>query len=54
MNFVINSTAEGVINFKSNNHMLTWKMNVIGANHPTGVNIHKVKLGKMAKLHHHL
>ena len=37
----INSTAEGVINFKTKNDMLTWKMNVTGTNDPTGVNIHK-------------
>ena len=41
----INSTAEGVINFKTKNDMLTWKMNVTGANDPTGVNIHKGKAG---------
>ena len=38
---LINSTAEGVINFKTKNDMLTWKMNVTGANDPTGINIHK-------------
>ena len=37
----INSTAEGVINFKTKNDMLTWKMNVTGTNDPTGVSIHK-------------
>ena len=26
----INSTAEGVLNFKTKNDMLTWKMNVTG------------------------
>ena len=41
----INSTAEGVINFKTKDDMLTWKMNVTGANDPTGVNIHKGKAG---------
>ena len=28
----VNTTAEGVINFKTKNDMLTWKMNVTGAN----------------------
>ena len=37
----INSTAEGVLNFKTKNDMLTWKMNVTGTNDPTGVSIHK-------------
>src|SRR6476660_2672809 len=37
----INSTAEGVINFKTKNDMLTWKMNATGTNDPTGVSIHK-------------
>ena len=41
----VNSTAEGVINFKTKNDMLTWKMNVTGANDPTGINIHKGKAG---------
>jgi CHRD domain len=41
----INSTAEAVINFKTKNDMLTWKMNVTGANDPTGINIHKGKAG---------
>ena len=39
------STAECVINFKTKNDMLTWKMNVTGANDPTGINIHKGKAG---------
>ena len=39
----VNSTAEGVINFKTKNDMLTWKMNVTGTNDATGVNIHKGK-----------
>src|SRR4029079_19698095 len=37
----INSTAEGVINFKTKNDMLTWKMNVTGTNDATGVHMHK-------------
>ena len=39
----VNSTAEGVINFKTKNDMLTWKMNVTGTNDATGLNIHKGK-----------
>ena len=31
----INSTAEGVINFKTKNDMLTWKMKVTGINDTT-------------------
>ena len=46
----INSTAEGVINFKTKNDMLTWKMNVTGANDPTGVNIHKGKAGEKGEI----
>jgi hypothetical protein len=42
----INTTSEGVINFKTKNDMLTWKMNVTGTNDPTGVNIHKGKAGE--------
>jgi hypothetical protein len=42
----VNSTAEGVINFKTKNDMLTWKMNVTGTNDATGVNIHKGKAGE--------
>jgi hypothetical protein len=46
----INSTAEGVINFKTNNDMLTWKMNVTGANDPTGLDINKGKAGEKGEL----
>ena len=31
----VKTTAEGVINFKTKNDMLTWKMNVTGANDPS-------------------
>jgi len=41
----VNTTSEGVINFKTKNDMLTWKMNVTGTNDATGVNIHKGKAG---------
>ena len=46
----VNTTAEGVINFKTNNDMLTWKMNVTGANDPTGINIHKGKAGEKGEI----
>ena len=46
----VNSTAEGVINFKTKNDMLTWKMNVTGANDPTGINIHKGKAGEKGEI----
>jgi len=42
----VNTTSEGVINFKTKNDMLTWKMNVTGTNDATGVNIHKAKAGE--------
>jgi CHRD domain-containing protein len=42
----VNTTSEGVINFKTENDMLTWKMNVTGTNDATGVNIHKGKAGE--------
>ena len=42
----VNTTAEGVINFKTKNDMLTWKMNVTGTNDLTGINIHKGKAGE--------
>src|SRR6478735_9168871 len=46
----VNTTAEGVINFKTKNDMLTWKMNVTGANDATGVNIHKGKAGENGEI----
>ena len=46
----VNSTAEGVINFKTKNDMLTWKMNVTGANDATGLNIHKGKAGEKGEI----
>ena len=46
----VNTTAEGVINFKAKNDMLTWKMNVTGANDATGVNIHKGKAGEKGEI----
>jgi hypothetical protein len=47
---LVNSTAEGVINFKTKNDMLTWKMNVTGTNDATGVNIHKGKAGENGEI----
>ena len=46
----VKTTAEGVINFKTKNDMLTWKMNVTGANDPTGVTIHKGKAGENGEI----
>jgi CHRD domain len=46
----VNTTAEGVINFKTKNDMLTWKMNVTGTNDPTGINIHKGKAGEKGEI----
>jgi hypothetical protein len=46
----VNSTAEGVINFKTKNDTLTWKMNVTGTNDATGVNIHKGKAGENGEI----
>jgi CHRD domain len=46
----VNSTAEGVINFKTKNDMLTWKMNVTGTNDATGLNIHKGKAGEKGEI----
>ena len=46
----VNTTSEGVINFKTKNDMLTWKMNVTGTNDATGVNIHKGKAGEKGEI----
>ncbi|MGA8564403.1 MAG: CHRD domain-containing protein [Nitrososphaeraceae archaeon] len=46
----VNTTAEGVINFKTKNDMLTWTMNVTGANDPTGINIHNGKAGEKGEI----
>jgi hypothetical protein len=46
----VNTTSEGVINFKTKNDMLTWKMNVTGANDLTGINIHKGKAGEKGEI----
>ena len=42
----VNTTSEGVINFKTKSGMMTWKMNVTGINDATGANIHKGKIGE--------
>ena len=42
----VNTTSEGVINFKTKNDMLTWTMNVTGTNYAKVVNIHKGKAGE--------
>ena len=42
----VNSTAEGVINFKTNGDMLTWKANITGINDATGGHIHQGKAGE--------
>ncbi|MGA7009771.1 MAG: CHRD domain-containing protein [Nitrososphaeraceae archaeon] len=46
----VKTTAEGIINFKTKNDVLTWKMNVTGANDPTGINIHKGKAGEKGEI----
>ena len=42
----LNTTSEGVINFKTKGDMMTWKMNVTGMNDATAVNIHQGKVGE--------
>ena len=42
----VNTTSEGVINFKTKSGMMTWKMNVTGMNDATGANIHQGKVGE--------
>jgi hypothetical protein len=42
----VNSTSEGVINFKTKNDMMTWKMNVTGIADATGAHIHQGKIGE--------
>jgi len=42
----VNTTSEGVINFKTKSGMMTWKMNVTGITDPTGAHIHKEKVGE--------
>ncbi len=42
----VNSTSEGVINFKTKSGMMTWKMNVTGITEATGAHIHQGKIGE--------
>lgn len=42
----VDTSAEGVINFKTKGDMLTWKMNVTGLPDATGVHIHQGKVGE--------
>jgi hypothetical protein len=42
----LNTTSEGIINFKTKSGMMTWKMNVTGINDATGANIHQGKVGE--------
>jgi hypothetical protein len=42
----VNTTSEGVINFKTKSGMMTWKMNVTGINDATAANIHQGKVGE--------
>src|SRR6266498_696842 len=46
----VNSTAEGVINFKTKNNTLTWKMNVSGITEATGANINLGKKGENGEI----
>ncbi len=42
----VKTTAEGVINFKTNNDTMTWKMNITGITDATGAHIHNGKTGQ--------
>src|SRR5437867_1707168 len=39
----VNTTAEGVINFKSKDSSMSWKMNITGITDAIGAHIHKAK-----------
>jgi hypothetical protein len=41
----VNTTAEGVINFKTKDGSMSWKMNITGITDPTGAHIHKARNG---------
>ncbi len=41
----VDTSAEGVINFKTKSDMLTWKMNITGITDATGAHIHNGKNG---------
>ena len=42
----LNTTSEGVINFKTKSGIMTWKMNVTDITDATGAHIHKGKIGE--------
>ncbi|MDQ5869148.1 MAG: CHRD domain-containing protein [Thermoproteota archaeon] len=42
----VDTPAEGVINFKTKNDMLTWKMNITGITDATGAHIHNGQAGE--------
>jgi CHRD domain len=42
----VNTTSEGVINFKTKSGMMTWKMNITGITDATGAHINKGKVGE--------
>ena len=42
----VNTTSEGVINFKTKSGVMTWKMNITGITDATGAHIHKGKVGE--------
>ena len=42
----LNTTSEGVINFKTKSGMMTWKMNVTGINDASAANIHQGEVGE--------
>ena len=42
----VNTTSEGVINFKTKSGTMTWKMNVTGITDATGAHIHQGKIGE--------
>jgi hypothetical protein len=41
----VNTTADGVINFKSQASSMSWKMNITGITDATGAHIHKARNG---------
>src|SRR6476619_2178691 len=45
----LNTTSEGVINFKTKSDMLTWKMNLTGISGLTGAHIHQGQAGENGK-----
>src|SRR6478672_7545144 len=45
----LNTTSEGVINFKTKSDILTWKMNLTGISGLTGAHIHQGQAGENGK-----